>query len=397
MTCENEDNAIAALLPLLTGGDESRFRDALQLLMNASMLMARQRHLRAAPHERTEARDGHANGFKDKSFATRLGELALRVPQVRDSSEPFYPQSLEKGLRSERALKVALAEMYVQGVSTRKVAAITEKLCGFEVSSAQVSRAAADLDTVLDAWRSRPLGAQTTPYLILDARYEKVRREGIVQDAAVLIAVGVGTDGKRRILGVSVSLSEHEIHWRDFLRSLVERGLSGVRLIVSDAHSGLAAARQSVFGSVPWQRCQFHLQQNAGAYVPKQEMKAMVAAGIRAIFNAPDRMSAESTLREQVTRYQASAPKLAAWMETNLPEGLAVLSLPESHRRLMRTSNGLERVNLERVNKEVKRRTRVATLFPSEASCLRLVTAVLMEISDEWEAGKAYLTFHSEI
>jgi transposase-like protein len=379
------------LLPLLTSGQEDRLREALEMLVNAAMLLERQRHLRAEPFERTEERNGHANGFKDKSFLTRLGEMHLHVPQVRGSAEPFYPQSLEKGLRSERALKIALAEMYVQGVSTRKVAAITEQLCGFEVTSTQVSRAAAQLDEHLAAWRERPL--DQTPYLILDARYEKVRQGGIVQSAAVLIAVGVGPEGKRQILGVSVALSEQETHWRAFLRRLVERGLSGVRLIVSDAHEGLAAARQAVFGSVPWQRRQFHLQQNAQqqnaqAYVPKQEMKSPVAADLRAIFTASDRAAADALLKVMVARYQASAPKLSAWLEENVPQGLTVFLLPVAHRRLLRTSNGLERVN-----KEVKRRTRVATLFPSEASCLRLVSAVLMEISDEWEAGKAYLTF----
>lgn len=202
-----------------------------------------------------------------------------------------------------------------------------------------------------------------------------MRRNGIVQSAAVLVAVGVTRDGKRQILGVSVSLSEHEAHWRQFLKELVERGLSGVSLIVSEDHSGLRAARQAVFGSVLWQRCQFHLQQNAQAYVPKQEMKARVAADIRGVFNAPDHASAEIRLKAVTLDYQKSAPKLSAWMEANLPDGLGVFSLPEPHRRLLRTTNGLERVN-----KEVKRRTRVATLFPSEASCLRLVSAVLMEI-----------------
>jgi transposase-like protein len=317
---------------------------------------------------------------------------------------------LEKGIRLERALKLALVEMYVQGVSTRrpkvasdrKVAAITEQLCGFEVSSTQVSRAAAELDGRLSAWRSRPLDGQATPYLLLDARYEKVRRGGIVQDAAVLIAVGVGADGNlrrppvagRRVLGVSVAISEHEVHWREFLKSLVERGLSGVRLIASDDHGGLKATRQAVLGAVPWQRCQFHLQQNAQAHVPKKEMRPQVAAEIRAVFNAPERASADTLLKEMVSRYQQSAPKLASWMEANLPQGLVVFRLPQAHRRLLRTSNGLERVNKEVYRRY--RRTRVATLFPSEESCLRLVSAVLMEISDEWETGKAYLTFEIE-
>jgi len=388
MTCDLEDSAVAVLLPLLTNGDEDRLREALRLLLNAAMLLERQHHLRAEPFERTEARNGHANGFKDKRYQTRLGELDLRVPQVRNSAEPFYPRSLEKGLRSERALKLALAEMYVQGVSTRKVAAITEQLCGFEVTSTQVSRAAAELDAHLSAWRERPLGE--TPYLILDARYEKVRQGGVVRSAAVLIALGVGLDGRRRILGVSVALSEQEVHWRAFLKSLVERGLSGVRLSVSDDHEGLKAARQAVFGSVPWQRCQFHLQQNAQAHMPKQEMKGEVAADLRAIFSASDRQAAEGLLRALVARYQSSAPKLSAWLEASVPEALTVFAVPAAHRRLLRTTN-----TLERVNKEVKRRTRVASLFPSEASCLRLVSAVLMEISDEGEAGKAYLTFYS--
>jgi transposase-like protein len=236
MTCNDKDNALAALLPLLGNGQEDRLREALELLVNAAMLLERQRHLRAEPFERTETRNGHANGFKDKGFQTRLGEMHLRVPQVRDSTEPFYPQSLqslEKGLRSERALKLALAEMYVQGVSTRKVAAITERLCGFAVTSTQVSRAAAELDAHLSAWRERPLSQ--TPYLILDARYEKVRQGGIVQSAAVLIAVavGVGLEGRRQVLGVSVALSEQEAHWRAFLSVL--EGFGGARPVRGSA------------------------------------------------------------------------------------------------------------------------------------------------------------------
>lgn len=393
MACDNKstpinsaEDLLASLLPVLGSGEENRFRDALQLLLNVSMLAERQAHLRAQPHERTEERNGWANGFKDREFQTRLGAVELRVPQVRDSSEPFYPQSLERGLRSERALKIALAEMYVQGVSTRKVAAITEKLCGCQVTSTQVSRAAAELDGILGQWRSRPLGEM--PYLILDAHYQKVRQGGVVSDAAVLVAIGIDRQGKRQILGTSVALSEAEAHWRSFLTSLVDRGLSGVQMIVSDDHSGMRAARKAVFGSVCWQRCQFHLQQNAQAYVPKQEMKEKVAADIRAIFNAPSLDAAEILLKATVKKYEPMAPKLALWMEENLFEGFTAFRLPSAHQRLLRTSN-----MLERVNKEVKRRTRVATIFPSESSCLRLISAVLMEISEDWCAGKAYLTF----
>src|SRR5919205_633857 len=358
--------------------------DAIQLLINAAMLLERQKFIGAGPYQCTPERQAHANGFKDKTIQTRVGALTLDVPQVREGG--FYPQSLDKGVRSERALKLALAEMYVQGVSTRKVAAITEQLCGFEVSSTQVSRAAAELDAVLDAWRTRTLAVYR--YLYLDARYENVRQDGQVRDAAVLIASGVDAQGKRAVLGVSVALSEQEVHWRTFLQRLVERGLRGVELIISDAHVGLQAARKAVFGGVPWQCCQFHLQQNAQASVPRQELKPEVAAAIRAIFNAGSLSEAKRLLGETVQRYQASAPKLATWMEENLPEGLMVFAFPAAHWRLIRTANGLERLN-----QEIRRRTRVARLFPNEASCLRLVTAVVMEISEEWETGKAYLTF----
>lgn len=249
-----------------------------------------------------------------------------------------------------------------------------------------LSQAAQELDATLEAWRSRPLSA--CPYLLLDARYEKVRQGGLVQDAAVLIAVGVDTQGKRSVLGVSVALSEKEVHWRQFLQSLVSRGLCGVRLIVSDAHEGLKAARLAVLGSTIWQRCQFHLQQNASAYVPRQDMKAQVAADIRAVFNAPGKTEADALLKRAVQKYEATAPKLAAWLEENLPEGLAVFAFPDPHRRLLRTTN-----SVERVNREVRRRTQVASIFPNEASCLRLVSALLMEISDDWQSGKSYLTF----
>ncbi|MEN6435909.1 MAG: IS256 family transposase, partial [Anaerolineaceae bacterium] len=293
------------------------------------------------------------------------------------------PTALEKGLRSERALTITLAEMYVQGVSTRKVKAITEQLCGVEVSATQVSRAVAQLDEVLQEWRERPLGLMQ--YLYVDARYEKVREAGQVRDAAVLVATGITPEGERQVLGVSVSLSEHETHWKAFLKSLKDRGLNGMKLIISDDHEGLGAARRAVFGSVPWQRCQFHLQKNAGAYLPKQAMRLEVAADIRSMFNAPDRKTAEELLQAAIQKYAVSAPRLSAWLEDNLSEGFSVFDFPLEHRRTIRTTN-----SLERINKEIRRRTRVVGVFPNEASCLRLVSALLMEISEEWQIGKRY-------
>ena len=389
MTYQDDFTLSTSLLEQLSANGLDALPALFQVLLNAAMQIERQKHLGAAPHERTEERNGYANGYKDKTLNTRLGQITVAVPQVREANGQgagFYPQSLERGTRAERALKLALAEMYVQGVSTRKVAAVTEQLCGFAVSSTQVSQAAQALDETLQAWRQRPLCA--CPYVYLDARYERVRLNGLVQKAAVLVAVGVDEAGKRTVLGVSVALSEHEVHWRGFLQSLVARGLCGVKLVISDAHEGLKAARLAVLGGVPWQRCQFHLQQNASAYVPRQDMKGQVAADIRAIFHAQDRTEAEALLRRAVQKYETTAPKLAAWLEENLPEGLTVLSFPEPHHRLLRTTNGVERVN-----REIKRRTQVASIFPNEASCLRLVSALLMEISDDWQAGKTYLTF----
>lgn len=361
---------------------------AITMLMNEAMKIERTNFLGASPHERTTERRGYANGYKPKRVKTRIGEVKLQVPQVRgvEDGEGFYPQSLEKGQRSERALRLAVAEMYVQGVSTRRVAEITQELCGLDVSSTDVSRAAALLDEELEQWRNRPLGR--FEYLILDARYEKVRHGGAVRDCALLTAIGIDVDGKRCVLGTSVSLSEAEVHWRAFLASLQDRGLHGVELITSDSHKGLRAALRARFAGVTWQRCQFHLQQNAQAYVPRKSMKRDVASGIRNIFNAPDRAEAERQLAEFATKWREKAPKLASWAEENIPEGLAVfdLALTEAQRKRLRTSN-----SLENLNQQIKRRTAVARLFPNEASLLRLASAVLMEISEEWETGRRYL------
>jgi transposase-like protein len=372
-------------MELLTREGFAGCPQALQILLNEAMKAERSAALGAGPHERTPERRGYANGYKDKTVATRLGSLALQVPQVRGEVE-FYPSALERGVRSERALKLAVAEMYVQGVSTRRVTEVMQKLCGgLEISSGQVSRVAQLLDEELSTWRRRPLGE--VPYLVLDARYEKVRHGGAVVSCAVLIAVGIDLLGHRSVLGVSVSLSEAEVHWRDFLQSLQDRGLYGVQYVVSDDHAGLRAALAARLSGVKWQRCQFHLQQNAQQYVPRVALRREVAADLRDVFEAGDRPEAERRLKRVAQKYRQTAPKLAQWIEENVPEGLTVLELPEGHRKRLRTTN-----MLENLNKQVKRRTSVAGLFPNEASALRLVTAVLMETSEEWETGKVYLT-----
>ena len=383
MTYQVEDTALERVFELLAEEGFDGMSQALEVLLNEMMKVERSRHLQASPYERSEQRQGYANGYKSKRVRTRVGELDLAVPQTRASD--FYPSCLEKGLKSERALRLALAEAYVQGVSTRKMAKLTQELCGIDVSSSEVSRAAQALDETLSAWRERPLEAM--PYVYLDARYEKVRHGGQVLDSAVQLAIGINRQGQRSVLGVSVALSEQEVHWREFLTSLKDRGLHGTELFISDAHEGLKAARKAVFPAVPWQRCQFHVQQNAQKYVPRQSMKREVAEAIRGVFNALNREEAERQLDRLIQAYQDKAPKLAAWAAEAIPEALTVFAFPEGHRRRIRTSN-----MVERLNKELKRRTRVATLFPNEDSCLRLVSAVAMEISDEWETGRVYLT-----
>ena len=384
MAQPQQHTPIEQVLELLNEQGADGFLAALRTLLNAAMLFEREHFLQAAPYERTCERRDYANGFKAKRLRTRLGDLDLRIPQVRSSE--FYPTALERGTRSERALKLALAEMYVQGVSTRKVKAITEQLCGFEVSSSQVSRAVAELDEHFKQWRDRPLGE--IAYVQFDARYEKVREGGLVIDQALLQAIGIDGQGRRHVLGLSVSRSEAEVHWREFFQSLVERGLSGVRLITSDSHTGLEAARKAVFPSVPWQRCQFHLQQNASQYVTRIEQRKEVASDLRAVFNAPGRGEADRLLAAVVKKYAESAPRLSVWVEANVYQGLTAMSFPVEHQKRLRTTN-----LTERVNRELKRRTRVVSIFPNAASLERLATAVLMEIDEDWQSGTRYLTF----
>lgn len=388
MACRNENTIKLDAVKLLASEGLEGLQSAIELLVNEAMLLERERHLGASAYERSTERSDYANGFKPKQLKTRIGKLSLQVPQVRKGD--FYPGLLERGLRSEQALRLAVAEMYVQGVTTRKVAAITEQLCGFNVTSDEVSRIAKHLDEQLEVWRNRPLGRY--PYVIVDARYEKVRYDKTVVDVAVLIAYGIDIEGKRRILGVSTSLSEAEVHWRVFLQSLVTRGLHGVKLIVSDAHAGLKAARIATFPSVPWQRCQFHLQQNAQQYVSRKSQKKVVAADIRAIFNAADSDDALLQLKRVVKKYQEIMPNLSHWLADNIEEGLTVMTkLPREHWRRLRTSN-----MAERVNKEVKRRTRISGLFPNTDSCLRLVSAVLIEVDEQWADGNVYLDMSSK-
>lgn len=354
------------------------FNSMLETLINLTSVLERERHLGAGHYQRSEDRNDYANGYKDKRLNTRVGPINLKIPQVRNSE--FYPSCIEKGMRSERALKISLAEMYVQGVSTRKVKKITEELCGTEFSSSTISRATKSLDEELEKFRNRALGRYR--FVLLDAHYEKVRHNGTVQGLACLKAVGITESGHREVIGISVSLSEAEVHWRSFFEGLMRRGLSGVELFISDDHSGLKAALRSVFPATPWQRCIFHLAQNAQNYAPKKSMKEEIAEVIREIFACNSREKAMERVREVSEEYAKSAPEFVAWLEENIEEGMAYYKFPKTIWKKIRTVNMLERLHAE-----IRRRTRVARLFPNTDSCLRLVTAVLMEIHEGWAAS----------
>ena len=386
----SKDTTLAAVMEQLIAEGPQGMAQAMTTLMNLAMRMEREQYLGAGHYERSPGRRGYANGTKPKKIDTPVGTLTLDVPKTADTSKPFFPQSLERGRRSCRAVMLCAAEMYVKGVSTRAVEKVLAEFGIEGLSSTQVSRAAAMLDEELRAWRNRPLGRFR--YLFLDARYEKTREQGVADDCAVLSAIGIDPSGKRRVLGVSVAFSEAEVHWRAFLESLAARGLQGVEFITSDDHPGLKAARKAVLPGARWQRCQFHLAQNAIHHTPNQAIRKTIGEELRAVWDAPSLGGAEEELKRLVAKYRNTAPKLAAWLEENVPEGLAVFKLPREHWRPMRTSNPIERS----IQQELKRRTRKIRVFPNEASLIRLASAILVEIDEQWAASqKPYVNFNN--
>lgn len=376
--------AIEEVLTMLSQQGLDELAQSLEKLFNELMKIERENVLQVEPYERSDFRKGYANGFKDKMLQTRVGSLHLRVPQTRNI--PFYPSCLEKGERTEKALNLAVAEMYLNGVSTRKVKKITQELCGMEISSTQVSRVKNIIDEELEKFRNRPLGE--CPYIYLDADYQKVRRDGHVRDAAVLKLIGVNKEGTREVLSVSCSLSEAEVHWRTFLENALKRGLKGVQLVISDDHPGLRAAMRAVLPSVPYQRCLFHLSQNAQNHAPSRDLRAILAQEVRDIYSALDAPEAERRVQAVIKKYEEKASHFCKWLEENFIEGLTFLKFPRAHWKKIRTVN-----LVERLNREVKRRTRVIGLFPNEESCLRLITSLMMDVHEEWATEKKYLTF----
>jgi transposase-like protein len=360
----------------------NELKDSLERLINQLMFAEREDAVGAAHYERTSERKGYCNGFKEKKLLTRSGELNLQVPQVR--SMEFYPSCLEKGEKVEQALKLALAEAYVQGVSTRKMKAVTEELCGKEISSTQVSRFSAVLDEEVQKFKARPLGSYK--YLYFDADYQKIRHEGTVRSLAILKAVGVNQEGVREILGISCGFSEAEVHWRGFIEELLKRGMHGIELVISDSHSGLRQALKATLPAVKWQRCLFHLAQNASAHVPNASMRKEVCGVVREIYQAMDKQEAEERLKKAADKWKEKAPRFCDWLEEHFIEGLTFFEFPKEHWKKIRTVNVVERIN-----QEEKRRTRTIRLFPSVESCERVVVIIAMRIHEEWATEKKYI------
>lgn len=346
-------------------------------------------HLGAARYERSEGRQGYRNGYKPRQLHTRVGTLTLRVPQDREGT--FSTQLFARYQRSEKALVLALMEMYVEGVSTRKVAEITEALCGTTFSKSQVSALASGLDADLAVWRERPLTAPSYPYLFVDARYEHVRVDRQVVSQGVLIVSAIRDDGRREILAVDVADTESEATYQEVFRRLKQRGLAGVRLVTSDDHAGLRAAIARHFQGASWQRCQVHFARNLLGMVGVSKRQDL-ATGLRQVFAATTREQALAAAQQLAQVWRGSHPKVALALEEAIEPCLACLAFPVAHQLRIRTTNGMERLN-----QELKRRTRVVRIFPNRASCLRLVSALCMEQSEEWVSGRIYVSMGQSV
>jgi transposase-like protein len=350
----------------------------LQELLEAEMTEA----LGAGKGERTAVRLGYRSGYYDRTLVTRVGKLELRVPQDRQGR--FSTELFERYQRSEKALVAALAEMYVQGVSTRKVKAITEELCGHSFSASAISAINLKLDEGLAEFARRRLD-EACPYLIVDARYERVREAGVIRSQAALLAIGIGWDGRRSILAVELANRESRSSWREFLLQLRERGLSGVEFIVSDDHAGLKQAIVEVLPEATWQRCYVHFLRNALDYVPRKVDDDCLRE-LRWLYDRRDFAEARRDLAAWLGKWQATYPKLCGWVEEHIEETLSFYRLPRQHHKHLKSTN-----LLERLNEEIKRRTHVVRIFPNAASCLRLIRALAVEMHENWLEAHRYL------
>ena len=353
-------------------------REVLQQVLEAEMT----RCVGAEPSERAEGRQGYRAGHYERGLVTRIGKLELRVP--RDRNGQFQTALFERYQRSEKAFVGALAEMYVQGVSTRKVKAITEELCGHSFSASSISAINTSLDATLTAFAHRRL-EEPYPYLILDARYEKVREGGVIQSQAVLVAIGIHEGGRREVLAVDLANRESHTSWRDFLLRLKERGLHGVEFVVSDDHAGLKKAITEVLTEAAWQRCYVHFLRNALDYLPRKADDDCLQE-LRWMYDRRDLSEAQRDLAAWLGRWSGKYPKLTNWVEERIGETLTFYRLPRAHHKHLKSTN-----MLERLNEEIKRRTRVVRIFPNTASCLRLIRALCVETHEAWLEDNRYL------
>ena len=367
-------------------GDVDFLREGVRVLSQALMEVEVSQHLGAGKHERTGERSGYRNGYRDRAWDTRVGTLELRVPRVRDGS--YFPSLLEPRKRAEQALVAVVREAYVQGVSTRRVDDLVRALGLDGISKSQVSRLCEALDAEVERFRHRPLDGQY-PYVWLDATFVKARGGGRVVARAVVLAIGVKASGEREVLGLDVGPSEDGAFWHQFLRGLVARGLSGVQLVISDAHGGLTAAIAAVLHGASWQRCRVHFLRNLLALVPKAAQE-MVAATIRTVFAQPDPALAREQWRKVADGFRGKFPRVAELMDGAEADVLAYLAFPREHWRQIWSTNPLERLN-----KELKRRTDVVGIFPNDTAVVRLVGAILAEQHDEWQVSRRYFSAES--
>jgi transposase-like protein len=378
---QGHDDRVSALLQEVFS-DRDSLKRFLEAVVNAAMQAEVTEHLGAGRHERSDARRGHRNGTKPRTLATRVGVLDLAVPQTR-ACEPYHPSMFARWQRSERALLVACAEMYFQGVSTRKVQDVLDEMCGMEISSATVSRVAAELDEKLATFKTRRLDALDYPYLLIDARYEKVRVNGEGVSQAVLVAAGITSEGKREILDWRLGDSESEGTWGEMFRTLKDRGLRGLQMIVSDAHSGLIAAKNRFFQGVRWQRCKVHFFREMARKVSYKIAKGLIGE-LRAVYAGADRRECLRRGEEMAARWESRYPAVARMLREGLEDTLTAMALPPTHARRLNSTN-----MLERLMRRLKARTRVVGVFPNGASCERLTGALLLEVHEEWSLESA--------
>jgi putative transposase len=381
MTRTNPKPAIATVKDLLLA-DRDSLREVVRAVMQEMLEAEMTEALGAGKGERTSERLGYRSGYYGRTLITRVGKLELRVPQDREGR--FSTELFERYQRSERALVATLAEMYVQGVSTRKVKAITEELCGHAFSASAISAINQRLDESLAAFAGRPL-AEPFPYLILDARYEKVREAGVVMSQAVLIAVGIDWDGRRQILAVEMANRESRSSWKDFLLALKARGLHGVEFVVADDHAGLRAAIREVLADAAYQRCYVHFLRNALDHLPRKHADDCLQE-LRWLYTRRDLTEAKADLAQWLAKWQAKYPRLTAWAEDTIEETFTYFRLPMPHHKHMKSTN-----MLERLNEEIRRRTYVVRIFPNADSCRRLVRALAVETHENWMEANRYL------